>query len=133
MGYRETGMQLTGNSEIRTVVLLQFGAGLAIGLVLLVFGKATAYSGLLGGLMAALANAYFAYRSFAHYRAQEPERIAQRMLGAEIQKLLLTGLMFALAIVYIKPLSIGALLGSYLFVQLVVPLIVVFFQDLKKS
>jgi ATP synthase protein I len=126
-------MQLTGNSQIRTVVLLQFGAGLAIGLLLVMFGKAVAWSGLLGGLIAALANAYFAYRSFAHYRAQEPERIAQRMLGAEIQKLLLTGLMFGLAIAYITPLSIGVLLGSYLFVQLVVPLVVVFFQDLKKS
>lgn len=122
-------MQLTGNSQIRTIVLLQTGAGLAIGLVLLMFGKAIAWSGLAGGLIAALANGYFAYRSFVHYRAQQPERIAQRMLGAEIQKLLLTGLMFVLAISFITPFSIGALLGSYLFVQLVVPLVVVFFQD----
>jgi hypothetical protein len=41
--------------------------------------------------------------------------------------------MFALAIVYITPLSIGALLGSYLFVQVVVPLVVVFFQDRQQS
>ena len=133
MGYRETGMQLTGNSQIRTVVLLQIGAGLSIGLVLLVFGKAIALSGFLGGMISALANGYFAHRTFAHYRAQEPEQIARRMLGAEIQKLLLSGLMFVLAIVYITPLSIGVLLGSYLFVQVVVPLIVVFFQDRQQS
>lgn len=126
-------MQLTGNSQIRTLVLFQFGAGLAIGLLLLMFGKTVAFSGFAGGMIAALANGYFAYRSFAHYRAQEPGRVAQRMLGAEIQKLLLTGLMFAIAIITITPLSIGALLGGYLFIQLVVPLVVVFFQDRQQS
>ncbi len=127
-------MQLTGNNQIRTIVLLQIGVGLAIGLLLLLsFGKGVAWSGVTGGLIAALANGYFAYRSFTHYRAQEPERIAQRMLGAEIQKLLLTGLMFVVAIIYISPLSMGALLGSYLFVQLVVPLAVLIFQDKQQS
>jgi ATP synthase protein I len=126
-------MQLTGNSQIRSLVQFQIGAGLAIGLLLLLLGKFVALSGLTGGMIAALANGYFASRSFAHYRAQEPGRVAQRMLGAEIQKILLTGLMFALAIVYITPLSIGALLGSYLFVQVVVPLVVVFFQDRQQS
>jgi ATP synthase protein I len=126
-------MQLTGNSQIRSLVQFQIGAGLAIGLLLLLLVKFVALSGLTGGMIAALANGYFASRSFAHYRAQEPGRVAQRMLGAEIQKILLTGLMFALAIVYITPLSIGALLGSYLFVQVVVPLVVVFFQDRQQS
>jgi len=126
-------MQLTGNNQIRTLVLFQLGAGPAIGLLLLVFGGTAALSGFVGGMIAALANGYAAFRSFAPYRAQEPGRVAQRMLGAEIQKLLLTGLMFALAIVTITPLSIGALLGGYLFVQLVVPLVVVFFQDRQQS
>lgn len=126
-------MQLTGNSQIRTIVALQFGAALAIGLPMLFFGKVVAVSAILGGLIAALANGYLAYRSFGRYRAQEPERIASRMLGAEIQKLLLIGLMFVLVIVYIKPLSMGALLGSYLFVQLVVPLVVLHIQDKQQS
>ncbi|MCU7850676.1 MAG: ATP synthase subunit I [Candidatus Thiodiazotropha sp. (ex Monitilora ramsayi)] len=126
-------MQLTGNSQIRTIIALQFGVALAIGLVLLAFGKAAAWSGLIGGLIAALANGYFAYRSFTRYRAQEPERLARRMLGAEIQKLLLTGLMFVLAIVYISPLNMGALLGSYLVVQVAVPLLATLFQDRQQS
>ncbi|MCU7810089.1 MAG: ATP synthase subunit I [Candidatus Thiodiazotropha sp. (ex Notomyrtea botanica)] len=126
-------MQLTGNSQIRTIIALQFGVALVIGLVLLVFGKATAWSGLIGGLIAALANGYFAYRSFTRYRAQEPERLTRRMLGAEIQKLLLTGLMFVLAIVYISPLNMGALLGSYLVIQVVVPLVTTLFQDKQQS
>lgn len=133
MGCRETGMKLTGNSQISIIVALQFGVALAIGLLLLVFGKAAAWSGLLGGMIAALANGYFAYRSFTHYRAQEPERLARRMLGAEIQKLFLTGLMFVLVIVYISPLSIGLLLGSYLIVQVVVPLVVTLYIDRQQS
>ncbi|MET0069464.1 MAG: ATP synthase subunit I [Candidatus Thiodiazotropha sp.] len=126
-------MQLAGNSQIRTIIALQFGAALSVGLVLLAFGKIVAYSGFIGGLIAAAANGFFAYRSFTHYRAQDPQRIAGRMFGAEIQKLIVTGLMFGLTIVTISPLSIGALLGCYLLVQVAVPLIVLVFQDRQHS
>ncbi|MES9992589.1 MAG: ATP synthase subunit I [Candidatus Thiodiazotropha sp.] len=126
-------MQLTGNSQIRTIVVLQFGAALSVGLVLLAFGKTVALSGFLGGLIAAAANGFFAYRSFTHYRAQDPQKIAGRMFGAEIQKLIVTGLMFGLTIVTISSLSIGALLGCYLFVQVAVPLVVLIFQDRQHS
>jgi ATP synthase protein I len=122
-------MQLAGNSQIRNLVALQFGAALGMGLLLLLFGATLAWSGLVGGLIAALANGYSAWRSFAHYRAQEPERIVRRMFRAEIQKLLLTGLMFLLAIIYITPLSIGALLGAYLFVHVVVPVVATLIFD----
>ena len=124
-------MQLTGNSQIRTIVALQFGAALGLGLLLLLFGKSHAWSGLIGGMIAALANGYFASRVFARYHAQQPERIARRMFGAEIQKLLLTGLMFVVAIRFITPLSMGALLGGYLVVQVVVPLVVTLIHDRK--
>ncbi len=122
-------MQLTGNSQIRTIVAVQFGTALGMGLLLLLFGAVVALSGLMGGLIAALANGYFAIRAFAPYRAQEPGRIASRMFGAEIQKLLLTGLMFVLVIKFITPLSIGALLGAYLFIQVVIPLVVTLIYD----
>ena len=122
-------MQLTGNSQIRTIIAFQIGTALGLSLLLLLFGKTQAWSGFVGGMIAALANGYFALRAFAHYRAQEPERIARRMLGAEIQKLLLTGLMFVIAIRFITPLSMGALLGCYLIVQVVVPLVVTLIHD----
>jgi len=133
MGYRETGMQLTGNSQIRTIVALQLGGALAIGLLSLLIGKVEALSALSGGLIAALGNGFFALRAFGRYRAEEPGRIAARMFGAEIQKLILTGLMFVLAIMSITPLSIGALLGGYLIVQVVVPLVVTLIQDRQQS
>jgi ATP synthase protein I len=126
-------MQLTGNSQIRTIVALQFGAALMIGLILLAFGKTIALSGVIGGLIAAVANGYFAHRSFTRYRAQDPQKIAGRMFGAEIQKLIITGVMFGLTIVTISPLSVGALLGCYLFVQVAVPLIVLVIEDRQHS
>lgn len=126
-------MQLTGNNQIRTIVMLQFGAALTVGLVFLAFGKTVALSGFIGGLIAAAANGFFAYRSFTHYRAQDPQKIAGRMFGAEIQKLIMTGLMFGLTFVTVRPLSIGTLLGCYLFVQVAIPLIVLIFQDRQHS
>jgi ATP synthase protein I len=125
-------MQLTGNSQIRTLVALQFGAALGMGLLLLLFGITYAWSGFIGGMIAALANGFSAWRSFAHYRAQQPERIVRRMLGAEIQKVILTGLMFLLAILYITPLSIGALLVGYLIVHVVVPVVATLIYDRKQ-
>ena len=125
-------MQLTGNSQIRTVVALQLGGALAVGLLSLLFGGTEAYSALAGGLIAALANGFFALRAFGRYRAEEPGRIAARLFGAEIQKLILTGLMFVLVIMGIHPLNIGAMLGSYLFIQVAVPLIVTLIQDRRQ-
>jgi ATP synthase protein I len=126
-------MQLTGNSQIRTIVTLQFGAAITIGLILLAFGKTIALSGVIGGLIATAANGFFAFRIFTHYRAEEPQKIAGRMFGAEIQKLIITGVMFGLTIVTITPLSIGALLGGYLFIQVAIPLIVLIIEDRQHS
>ncbi|MEJ2608900.1 MAG: ATP synthase subunit I [Candidatus Thiodiazotropha sp.] len=126
-------MQLTGNSQIRTIIVLQIVAALTIGLILLMFSTMAALSGVIGGLIAALANGYFAHRSFVHYRAEDPGKIASRMFGAEIQKLIMTGLLFGLTIVTIKPVNIGILLCCYLCVQVVVPLIVLIFQDRQHS
>jgi ATP synthase protein I len=129
LGYRETGMQLTGNNQIRTIIVLQFGASIVIGLAFLAFGKSLALSGLTGGLIAASANGLFAYRSFRRYRAQEPGKIVGQMFGAEIQKLVLTGFLFWLTIVTLESLNIGILLGAYLMVQVAIPLIVLVFRD----
>ncbi|MCG7927342.1 MAG: ATP synthase subunit I [Candidatus Thiodiazotropha taylori] len=126
-------MQLTGNSQIRTIVVLQIGASLILGLGLLFFGENAALSGFIGAFIAATANGYFAFRSFVHYRAQEPEKIAGRLFGAEIQKMVMTGILFGLTIVNFDSVNIGLLLGCYLIVQVAVPLIVLIYQDRQHS
>ena len=112
-------MQLSDKGRANRLLLAQLAAALIATLLIWPFGWVHAYSGLLGGLIAMAANAYFAARIFAEYRAQDPARLVGRFYGAELQKLILTGLLFAAAILWITPLSVGALLGACLFVQLV--------------
>jgi ATP synthase protein I len=108
-----------GAVQAKKIVLSQLGATALISVLVLPLGWVYTYSALIGGLIAALANGYFATRIFRPYRAQEPEKLVFSFYGAEIKKLLLTGLMFVGAILWIDPLSIGALFGGYLIIQLV--------------
>ena len=97
-------------------------------LLLLVIGWVHAWSALAGGLIAALANGFAAARIFAPYRSQEPGKLVGRFYGTELAKLILTGLLFAAAFLWIKPLSAGALFGGFLAIQ-VVPMLVAHFLD----
>ena len=90
-----------------------------ISVLVLPIGWVYTYSALVGGLIATLTNGYFARRIFRPYRAQEPGKLVSSFYGAEFKKLLLTSLMFAGAILWIDPLSIGAFFGGYLIIQLV--------------
>jgi ATP synthase protein I len=103
----------------RRLVLGQFvGAGL-IGALLGLVGPVHGYSGLMGGFIAAVSNGFFASRVFGDYRAQEPHRMLQRWYGAEVSRLVLVGLLFAAAFIWVKPLSVGALLGAFLVIHLI--------------
>ncbi|MGD8591171.1 MAG: F0F1 ATP synthase assembly protein I, partial [Chromatiales bacterium] len=70
---------------------------------------------------------------FVPYRAQDPGAVLARMYGAEFRKLFLSGVMFALVLILVEPLSVGAMLGSYLFVQVAVPIIVFLLEDRLKT
>jgi len=109
----------SGAGQAKKILLSQLGVTAALSVLVMPIGWIYAYSVLLGGLIAGLANGYFARRIFRPYRAQEPEKLVFGFYGAEIKKLLLTGLMFVGAIQWIDPLSIGALFGGYLIIQLV--------------
>ncbi len=96
---------------------------LAAALVLIFPGWVHAWSGLIGGMISALASLFFGLRVFVHYRAEQPEKLLRQFFGAEFQKLLLTGFLFAGAILLVKPLSVWALFGVYLLVQILPALI----------
>ncbi len=122
-------MHLADKRQAYRTVLAQLVTSLTAALLLLmVAGGVYAYSGLAGGLIATLGNVLFAYRIFVRYTAQEPGRLVARFYGAEILKLVLTGLLFAGVILWIKPLSVGALFGIFLLVQLM-PMVVVQLLD----
>ncbi|MEN8177231.1 MAG: ATP synthase subunit I [Pseudomonadota bacterium] len=126
-------MQLTGSNQIQHVIWAQFGATIAIALGLATVHELYAWSGLLGGLVSASVNSLMALKVFVPYSAQNTAEVLGRMLGAEVQKLLLTGVLFALVIVAVHPLSVGTLFGTYLFVQVAVPIIVLLTEDRLKT
>ena len=104
------------------LLLVQFTAALALPLMLLLLGPKYAWSGLAGGMIALVANGFFAARVFGPYRAQQPERMVGSFYGAELGKLILTGLMFAGAFLWIRPLSAASLFGGFLLIQMLSPL-----------
>ncbi|MES9955568.1 MAG: ATP synthase subunit I [Sedimenticola sp.] len=107
-------MQLTDKSQAYRVILAQLATSFIAALALLAIGWVEAYSALAGGLTAVFANLVFAVVVFVRYQAQEPASMVARFYGAELLKLVVTGILFAAAIVWLEPLSIGALLGTFL-------------------
>ena len=81
-------------------------------------------SALIGGGASLLGNILFAFWVFAPYKAQKPGGLLGRFYLAEIAKLLTIGLVFAAAIVWLKPLNAVALFGSFFVVQVLSPLLV---------
>jgi ATP synthase protein I len=112
-------MHLADRRRAKRIIVAQLGATLTAALLLLPLGQVHALSGLAGGAIATLGNAWFAVRVFAGYRAQQPERLLGRFYGAELQKLLLVGSLFAVAMIWMRPLSAVALFGVFMLVQLV--------------
>jgi len=102
--------------------LAQCGLCALVAIVLVPAGLLYSYSGALGGGIAMIGNALFARKVFVGYQAQNPATLLARFYGAEIQKIIVTAVLFALAIILIDVLSYATLFGSYLFVQ-ITPLI----------
>jgi ATP synthase protein I len=93
--------------------LVALGAGVACGLF---FGMVAGYSGLLGGLIALLANLYFAFKAFRYFGARSTTAIVQSLWAGEMGKQILAAALFALVFVGVKPLQPGALFVGYLMV-----------------
>ena len=82
----------------------------------LLFDWLSGYSMLLGGLIALLANVYFAFKAFRYFGARSAQAIVQSFWAGEMGKLILTAALFALVFVAVKPLQPLALFTGYLLV-----------------
>ena len=80
------------------------------------FGRVAGYSALLGGLIALVANLYFAYKAFRFFGARSVQAIVQSFWAGEMGKLILTAALFALVFVAVKPLQPLALFAGYVLV-----------------
>ena len=121
-------MMPPGKSLAVRMVGAQLAASFLLALLLLVVGWVHAWSAFVGGLISALGNGFAVARIFAPYRAQEPGRLLGRFYGAELGKLVLSGSLFAVAFLWIEPLSVGGLFGGFLAIQMVPMLVARFLQ-----
>ena len=81
-------------------------------------GWTAAYSALTGGMIATLANAWFAYKVLGSRPSDEPVTVLRGFYWGELNKILFTCAMFVAAFVLIRPVNAAALLAVYFFVHM---------------
>lgn len=97
------------------VLVLQACAAFLAALILWFFQNPVAgYSGLLGGLVALVPNAYFAYRVYRYSGARSAQAIVREFYSGEAGKIILTAALFVLVWVGVKPLEATAVFAGYL-------------------
>lgn len=111
-------MKIANKRQAWKAVLVQLAMTLVLSALAGLVSMDHMPSALAGGLIAAVANAFFSFWVFADYRAQHFNKLLARLYGAEIAKIILVGLLFAGAVQLINPLSGGALFGVFLWVHL---------------
>jgi ATP synthase protein I len=99
-------------------VLTQLLLTIVLSAILLFFDYVVAYSAFVGGLIATLANTWFAIKVFRVKSTVAAETLLATFYVGEIYKFVFTGAMFVMAFVLIKPLSIVALLLTYFLIHM---------------
>ena len=102
---------------IRKIIASQFATAVLIAVVgYAVQGWVVAYSLLTGGLICAIPNAYFSVKAFRYRGARAAKKIVRAFYVGEGIKILLTCAGFALAFVFVEPLSTPALFSGFIIV-----------------
>ena len=96
---------------------------------LLFHSGVAAYSGLVGGMIAILATAWFALKVFGVKLNQDPVRVLRTLYLGEINKILITVSLFIAAFVLIRPVNAAALVAVYFVVYLTPFIVNVLFDD----
>jgi len=109
--------------------LAQLIATIVLSATLLIYDFTVAYSALAGGLIATLANAWFALKVFRVKSVETPEVLLTTFYVGEIYKFILTGAMFIIVFVLIKPLNVVALLGIYFLIHITPAVVNAFDRD----
>jgi ATP synthase protein I len=107
----------------KRILVAQMVATLVVALIGLMFGPRAGFFALLGGAIATIANALFAFWVFGRYRAAEPGKLLAQIYGGEVLKLGFIAGTFAAVIVWLEPLSPLALFGAFFVVQVLPPLL----------
>jgi ATP synthase protein I len=115
-------------------IITQLVTTFVMSAISLSFDFTIAYSSLTGGLIATLANAWFALKVFRLKPTVKPEILLTAFYVGEIYRFIFTGAMFVIAFVLIKPLSVVALLVTYFLIHLTPALVNVFsIKDIQQQ
>jgi ATP synthase protein I len=98
---------------------MQSGLTLLLAAIALLAGQRYAISTLAGGGAATIVNAAAAWLVFRPYNASAGASLMARFYTAEMLRLVLAATVFLFAVRWIDSLSIAAMLGAYLLIQLV--------------
>ncbi|VAW65683.1 hypothetical protein MNBD_GAMMA11-1761 [hydrothermal vent metagenome] len=118
--------------QIAKILLLQLAVSLMVGAISWFFSQSVALSAISGGLIASLANAWFAWKVFSGSAKAESAKILSTCYQAEVGKVIMTVMLFIVAIVSIKSLNIIALMCAYLFITMI-PWLASFFINNDKD
>jgi ATP synthase protein I len=119
-------MRLMHNLDVRRarqILVAQAVATLIAMLVGFLFGPREGFFALIGGAIALIANALFAFWVFGRYRAGEPGKLAGQFYGGEFVKLGFVALAFAAVILLSEAMSPVAFFGAFFVVQVIPPLL----------
>ncbi|GHB13985.1 F0F1 ATP synthase subunit I [Salinicola rhizosphaerae] len=106
----------------RIKALIGLQCGLVVGMTLVAWGignSGIALSVLCGGLVAALPNAFFAWRAFRYQGASRARDIVKSFYQAETGKFGLTAVLFTLVFVAVPPSNPAFFFGAYVLTLLV--------------
>ncbi len=97
------------------VILAQLAMTGFISVISLLFsGATTAFSVLLGGLISALPNSYFALHAFKYSGARNADKIVRGFIRGELGKIVITVVLFALSFTLITSLHELALILGFI-------------------
>ena len=116
-------MRELDQKRIKRLLAVQLVATLLVATIAWVLQPQAGISALVGGAASVAGNMLFAFGVFAPYKAQKPGGLLGRFYLAETAKLVTIGLVFAAAIIWLKPLNTVALFGSFFVVQVLSPLL----------
>lgn len=104
-GSKRKAASSTDSIPVFRIIWLQFiGTVAAATIALLLRGRVSAYSALLGGLVCVIPSAFLAYR-FVSALDIARQRVFQYLMLGELGKLILTGVLFTLVFLFIDPLE----------------------------
>ena len=105
---------------VHRVIVVQLVATVLIAVIFLIFSSdVTAYSILIGGLISAIPNYFFAVQAFRYRGARNADKVVKSFMKGEMGKLVITLLLFALTFTLITRINEAALIGGFFAAQFV--------------